>query len=58
MGEALQGLNALKVTYAEDVTIVARLTVLEEKIQDYLDGETPEELRRQAHSGKCSSNNQ
>lgn len=52
--EALQGLNALKVTYSEDVTVVARLTVLEEKIQEYItrDGETPEELRRPSHSGK------
>ncbi len=53
--EALEGLNSLKVTYSEDVTIVARLTVLEEKIQDYLDGETPEELRRQTDSRKRGS---
>jgi hypothetical protein len=34
--EALSGMNALKVTYATDVAVVARLTVLEEKIEDYL----------------------
>lgn len=55
MREALQGLNALKVTYADDVTVVARLTVLEEKIEDYINGETPEELRRQTNSGKRST---
>lgn len=33
---ALHGMNALKVTYSGDVTVVARLIVLEEKIQDYL----------------------
>lgn len=53
MEESLQGLNALKVTYSEDVTVVARLTVLEEKIQEYLlDGENHKELRRQIDRGK------
>lgn len=55
--EALQGLNSLKVTYADDVTVVARLTVLEEKIEDYVNGETPEELRRQADSRKRGPDN-
>ena len=36
MEESLEGLNSLKVTYSDDVTIVARLTVLEEKVQEYL----------------------
>ena len=34
--EALLGLNALKVTYATDINIVARILVLEEKIQYYI----------------------
>lgn len=46
MKDALQGLNALKVTYSDDVTVVARLTVLEEKVEEYINGESPEELRR------------
>jgi hypothetical protein len=46
MEESLQGLNALKVTYSEDVTVVARLTVLEEKVQEYIiNGENSKELR-------------
>ena len=54
--EAMQGLNSLKVTYSKDVTVVARLTVLEEKVQEYLsNGENPEELRRQSNRGKCTS---
>jgi len=34
--EALNGLNALRVTYATDVNIVARIIVLEEKIMYYI----------------------
>lgn len=34
--EALSGMNALKVTYATDINIVARILVLEEKIQYYI----------------------
>jgi hypothetical protein len=34
--ETLHGLNALKVTYTEDVAIVAKLTVLEEKVMDHI----------------------
>lgn len=34
--ETLHGLNALKVTYTEDVSVVAKLTVLEEKVMEYL----------------------
>lgn len=54
--EALSGLNALKVTYSDDVTVVARLTVLEEKIQLYIkrNGKNPEGVRGPSDSRKCS----
>ena len=39
--ETLHGLNALKVTYTEDVAIVAKLTVLEEKVMDHIKMKTP-----------------
>lgn len=42
--EALKGLDALKVTYATDVCIVAKITVLEEKINKHIE------------NGKCSKN--
>jgi hypothetical protein len=54
--EAMQGLNSLKVTYSKDVTVVARLTVLEEKIQEYLkDGEPSENIRRSSNSRQCNT---
>ena len=58
--EALQGLNALKVTYSKDVTVVARLKVLEENIQDYLkpDGKSVEDIRRQADGRKRNTEHQ
>lgn len=58
--ESLQGLNALKVTYSNDVTVVARLTVLEEKIQEYLKshGKFAEDVRGPLDSRKRNPENE
>ena len=51
LSEAMHGLNSLKVTYSKDVSVVARLTVLEEKVEEYLkNGEYTENLRRPSNS--------
>lgn len=59
LNESLNGLNALKVTYSDDVTVVARLTVLEEKIQEYIihkDGSASSKIQRSDNSGKRTVN--
>lgn len=48
LSESLKGLNALKVTYATDINITARIIVLEEKIHAYIkDGKCVEKLQPQ-----------
>jgi spore germination protein GerM len=49
--DALQGINALSVTYSEDATVVANLKFLQEKIKDHIRTVNSNEIDRHSEIG-------